>query len=90
MRKDNPVLGWVDRERRTRRSLGCTLLEEGLSWYMMRRGGGWGSCCLWHTVDLEVGFPLIIGYLGLVIIPMTKQAWLAPDTALERCVAQFS
>lgn len=41
---------------------------------MMGRGRGWawGSCFLWHRVDLEVGFPLIIDYLGVFIIPRTK------------------
>lgn len=49
-----------------------------------------GKCFLWRRVDLEVGFPLIIGYLGLVIIPRAKQVLLIPNMASERDVTRFS
>lgn len=56
-----------------------------------RQGLGSGTgCFLWHRVGLEVDFPIIIGYLGLVIIPRTKQVLLTPEMALERCLARFS
>lgn len=49
-----------------------------------------GKCFLWRRADLEVGFPLIIGYLGVVIIPRTKQVLLIPNMASERDVTRFS
>lgn len=47
------------------------------------------DCFLWHRVGLEVDFPIIIGYLGLVT-PRTKQVLFTSKMALERCVARFS
>lgn len=90
MSKDNTVLGeGAETEGAWAAALpgggGPLLVHDG-----ERQGlGSGGSCFLWHRVDVEVDFPIIIGYLGLVV-SRTKQVLLTPNMALERCVAQFS
>lgn len=97
MRKDNTVLG-VDEGNEGIEGAGTAVLPGGRSGGGPlqvhdgeRQGLGSGTgCFLWHRVGLEVDFPIIIGYLGLVIMPRTKQVLLTPEMALERCLARFS